>query len=741
MKARPQPKAARRKPAVPAPRAFSLHGSAEISAAEARLHTGLALALAALFAVALIAMVAGPHKIGDYMTETDFYGDYARGARMVQQGRIDPARYGVVGPGYEVTLALAGLVVRDTFIAAQLLSVAAMTGTLLLWFFLLRRRAGSRVALLAALFLATNAHFFHYGYAATTDAVALALQAGALWFLLAARGRRAMLGAGLLSACAFLTRYNAVYLLPAGLIAALAGGTGGAPAAGPVTTSDPAPGPPAHPAGAPRSTQPAAPTLPATAKGRHRMRQALEFVAGFFAPVVPWVLYSLAHGGSFSFQLHHNIAYEVFARAKGIPWDTYQNELQPQFKSLMDVIRRDPGAVFGRILFNAGDHLRLDAKMVLGWPVAITALAGIAFGARDGTLRRLWPLWAAGALVFLTLVPTFHSERYSLALLPAYAALPALALGSPLLALAVGRRRKLWLKPVLAVVPLGSALMSSVVVQERVVDQLPVEVLECAATLRELKRPGDRLMARKWHVAYHAGVEGLPIPFADSLPDLARYAHENRVRWLYFSWPEAETRPRFYHLLDTTGVVPGLTPRRVTLPHPAVLYEIGPEFGRVPSWFSNDTIKALHTLRARLMVEGDQPKMLLAYAQLQRSRGELAEARAAALRAASTAPRDAEVLAMAAGILLSQNDGRTALRLLQRAASITPGDTRIQIGIGLAHLATGAEREAAAVWRPLIEACDDRVILQQMAQVFHDQGDREGERRAMLRLRQTGGPP
>jgi len=711
--------------------AFSLHGRPEIPPAATRRYTWLAAILAALFAAALLAMVAGPHKIGDYMTETDFYGDYARGARMVQQGKLVPARYGVVGPGYEVTLALAGFIVRDLFVAAQLLSVAAMTGALLLWFFLLRRRAGARIALLAALFMATNAHFFHYGYAATTDALALALQAGALYLLLAGPGRRALLGAGLLSACAFLTRYNAVYLLPAGLIAALAGATGAAAAGG-----APAPAARAGAAPAPQSAPPPGPGARA-----QRTRAALEFAAGFFAPVVPWVLYSLAHGGSFSFQLHHNIAYEVFARAKGIPWDTYQNELQPQFKSLMDVIRRDPGAVFGRILFNVWDHLRLDAMNVLGWPVAIAGVLGLVLGLRDGTLRRLWPVWVAGALLFLTLVPTFHSERYSVALLPIYAVAPAIAFGSPLVALAFGRRGRLWLKPALAVVPLLFAVGRSVAVQARVVDQLPVEVLECSATLRELKRPGDRLIARKWHVAFHADVEGLPFPFADSLPDLARYAHENRVRWLYFSWPEAETRPKFYHLLDTTGVVPGLIPRRVTWPHPAVLYEIGPEFGRVPSWFANDTLKALHMVRARLMVEGDNPRILLGYARLVGMRGDAEQARVTALKAVRYAPRDPEVLTMAAGIALMLRDGETALKLLRRASSIAPGDVNIRVALGLAHLTTGGDGEAAAAWRPVIESCNDPEVLLDMVRLFHAQGDRDAEQRAMARLRQVGGMP
>ena len=46
--------------------------------------------------------------------------------------------------------------------------------------------------------------------------------------------------------------------------------------------------------------------------------------------------------------------------------------------------------------------------------------------------------------------------------------------------------------------------------------------------------------------------------------------------------PEAEMRPGFSYLLDTTAKVPGLLPRAVTAHWPAVLYEIGPGFGRDP---------------------------------------------------------------------------------------------------------------------------------------------------------------
>ena len=129
------------------------------------------------------------------------------------------------------------------------------------------------------------------------------------------------------------------------------------------------------------------------------------------------------------------------------------------------------------------------------------------------------------------------------------------------------------------------------------ISQLPTEVLEIAETLRARKAPGDRVIARKPHVAFHAGVEAAPFPFADSLPDLARGVAREHARWLFVSWPEVETRPAFWHLLDTTGVVPGLTPRRVTRPHPAVLYEVGPGFGTVPDCASVKTpVKTQETL-------------------------------------------------------------------------------------------------------------------------------------------------
>jgi tetratricopeptide (TPR) repeat protein len=681
------------------PDAIALHAAPGLSPGLDRLLWRLTLLVVALLAVALLVMVLGPHRVGDYMTETDFYGQYAQGARLIQRGHLEPARYGVVGPGYELALAAAGLVVRDLFLAAGLLSLVSSALTLLLWSTLLRRRADARAALGAALFLATNATFFRYGYSVTTDAFALLLQSAALAVLLARPGLRAAAGAGVLAALAFLTRYNAGVLLPAGLVAIAAGG----------------------------------------ALQEKRGRAALLFAAGFLLPVLPWVVYSFARGTGVTFQLHHNIAYEVFARAKGIPWDTYQRTMQPQFHDLADVIARDPGAVARRMLFNVHDHLRLDAVSLLGWPLALCAVLGLGLGLTDGALRRLWPLAPAWALLFLALVPAFYSERYSLALLPFYAVAAASFFASPRFALVLLRGPRIWLKPALVLLPLAFALAATVRSQARLLDQLPVEVLDAARTLRSLARPGDRVIARKPHLAFHSGVQPVPFPFVSTLPRLAAYARAQGARWLYFSWPEGQTRPEFWCLLDSTAVVPGLTVRRITAPHPAVLYEIGPAFGEAPAWAANDTLSTLHSALGQLAVDPSEPQALRSLGSVELARGRLAEARADYERAARRQPRDA-VLQLAIGkVCVRLGDFEAGAAAFERAEELEPSNVDARIGLGWALLFARRQQEAAAAWGPVVALTRDSDTLRRMIELYQALGDRETEARARATLAQLEG--
>lgn len=639
-------------------------------------------------------MIARFHRIGDYFTETDFYGAYAEGARMIQHGHLDPSRYGVVGPGYDVALAIVGLAVRNLFVAAEVLSLLAVVTMVLAWRGLLARRLAPRAGFAAALLLAANGTLFRYGYAATTDALALALTSAAVFALLAGVRPRAALVAGVLAGLAFLTRYTTLVLLPLGVLAIALGGT-----------------------------------LQAA-----RRRALALFVGGAAVPVLPWVAYSLVRGQGFHSQLHHNIAYEVYAHARGIPWDEYQAKLQPQFHSLRDVIARDPGAVASRMAFNLVDHLRQDARSLFGLPAAVAALVGLALGWRDGAWRRLWAVPVGGLLFFLALVPVFYSERYSLAVLPFALALAAWTFAAPLPFR--GGRAAQWL--MLAGV-VAFSLTASFRLQARTLDQLPVEALEAAHALKGLARPGDAVIARKPHVAFHAGVRAVPFPFARTLPELATAARTAHARWLYISWPEVETRPQFYTLLDTSGHVPGLVPRAVTRPHPAVLYEIAGGFGATPAWTANDTLRTVHLARALLLVNPHHLKALKALGDFAPTVGALPEARTALERLVTLTPDDADAWIALGQVALQQRDAAGAETAFEHALGLDPTSAEAQIGRGWAALLAQREDVAAELWRPVAGIARDRQTLARMVALFRARGDRASAETAAKALAALGG--
>jgi Dolichyl-phosphate-mannose-protein mannosyltransferase len=596
----------------------------------------LSLVAIALFAIALAWVAIGPHRLGDYATETDFYGAYADGARALQHGRLDPARYGVVGPVYELALAAVGFVVRDLFSAAEAISVIATIATLLAWLWLWRHLTSPRLALVGTLFLVTNAQLFRYGYTASTDALALALQALAL-AAMAAVSRRDWALAGVVAALAILTRYSAGYLFVVGL---------------------------------------------AFAWSRERARAAIPFALGVLVPLGAWVGFSLSHGVMPATSLHHNVAYEIYAHARGLSWDDYQRTLQPTFHSLREVLTRDPGAVRQRLLFNLFEHVRSDAAHLLGWPVAIAALVGLGLALRDGLVRRAWPLWLAGLLLYLSLVPVFYSERYALPLLPIYVTLAAAAFASPWLVARLGR----WASPALlalALVPVGLSAQSSLRFQRKILADQPVEIAETAKVLRQLARPGDRVIARKPHLAFHAGLTPVPFPFSDSLPVIAEQARRTHARWLYISWVEAMLRPRTQFLLDTTAAVPGLTPRATTRPHPSVLYEIGPGFGALPAWVSNDTLRTLHRARTWLVAYPNDVDALATAAFIEAEQGDLMRAREHAEHAAMVAPTNAEVQLLRGEIALKLGDGATAFTALESVTRLAPGSQSARVAASL----------------------------------------------------------
>lgn len=678
---------------------FALHAPHAIEAPWA---APIGLAVIGAYALAALVMVFGPHRVGDIFTETDFYGSYGPGARALLQGHLDPSRYGVQGPLFEFVVAAVGSVVRDLFVAAQLVSVAAMVAMLAAWRALFTRALGATAGAIGVALLAANPWVWRFAWAATTDALALGLQALALWALVAGardrapEARRTAL-AGLLAGLAFLTRYNFVVVLPAGLAIIALGWS----------------------------------EVPRERRAAH----LLAFVIGALAPIAPWFAYSAAHGGLSRGQLHMNIAYEVFARPNGIVLDVFQRDMQSQFPTLWSVIARDPGAVVGRMLHNLGEHFVLDARGLVGGALATVAILGAIVGFRRGAFTALRvPLLVCG-LLFLSLVPAPHGERYSLAVLPVWVAFATAMLVSERFAARLGPAP---LKLLLVPVVLAFSLSDTVASTRRTLDQLPVEVLDAAAQIRSQVRPGDKVFARKPHFAWYAGMTPVAMPLTDNLADWGAVARAGGVRWLYFSWPEAQLRPAFEWLLDSTSTVPGLTLRGATQHWPALVYEIDEGFGPMPLWVLSDTLTAIHRARARVQLnpkDTDARSFLASQAFMV---GDHEEAQRWIDELLVLGPRDVEVLLMAAQNRLQMKDVEGARSYFQRADALSPGMVGVQLGYGWIAAMQGDDVTAARYWGPNVAEADDPVTLQRMMIVFARTNDAVHFTQARDRLQAMG---
>lgn len=659
--------------------------------------------LVAAVALVLAWIAFRHHVVGDYSTESDFYGGYAEGARLIQRGRVDPARYPVAGPGYDLALALTGFAFRDLFTAARLISVGSAVATLNLWRAIVRRRAGADAAFWTIAFLGANALFLRYGYSATTDMLAIALQAVTLHSVLASDGQLAPLRSGILAALATLTRYNSIFLVPTAITCY----AGLAPS--PVMS---------------------------------RRRAAALHLGGFALVAAPWVAFSLASG--------HVPGASLFTRFSSFYMVTdISRNAQDQFpsfaeslataRSLDRVVAQDPAGVALQILGHVPDHLRRDGMELLGLPVALLCLAGLAWACFDGQRRRLLPVWLSGALLFATLVPIFYSDRYSLAIAPAYLTLAAAAVSSRLLALRI-RPGGLHLKWLVGLIPLVLSARVAVSYQRAVLENQPTEVIDAGRALARTSRPEDRVMSRKAQIGYYAGREVVPFPRLATIPELGDHCRRAGAQFLYYSWYEAQIRPEFAFLLDTTATIPGLSLLFHSERNPSVLYRVGSDFGKNPEWIVKRDQLHLHLARAYVQykppAEAAESHVLLASDAL--DHGQAAVALAHLGEAMKGGPLSQDGWRLSGEAFRSLGRLGEAIRAYERAVVMDPEDVPARLGLGWAQLGMGNTDRAARAWRPAIGPRVDTYTLRQIVRIYDERGDPASARAARLELARRG---
>jgi 4-amino-4-deoxy-L-arabinose transferase-like glycosyltransferase len=657
-------------------------------------------AIVVLFVAALIPVLLFLHPVGDYFVETDFYGGYAPGVHALWAHGPDPARYGVVGPVYELVLGAIGASGLDLFRLAQFLSLASMAGAIALWASWAERRVHPGLGWIVALLCATNPTLVRYAYTASTDAFALFLVSAAFVALFPAVATpRAMAIAGLLAGVATLTRYTGIVLVPLGLAVALWPGRSS----------------PWH---------------------RQRARAATAFGLGVLAVFGPWWGFTLARGAPPPLRFYHNLAYDVYARARGITWDDYQLTLEKEFPSLRSVIERDPGAVVSRLAWNVIDHAREAARAL--WLPALAVLA--LMGAALGLARRVPGAVAAfgfGALFYAALVPAFYANRYHAVLVPPAAALAAFALAhpkglpglfgaaAPASARAGKRASGGFARGVLAAIAI-LALGATAVLQARatvadtrdVAAQVPSELPALGKALRDdWKGSGaPRLVARKPHLSYYGHAEPVPFPDLYSLEEFATFTHEQKADYVFVSWPEALLRPPFAFLLVPEFAPAGLELVSASPNGRAALYRVTPEFGsRMPDWYPDEW--KWRAAEGLVRIQPQVPENWLGAGAGRHARRDLAGARTAFETALRLRPRWGEALGALANVEADMGDFRAAVRDFELAIAAGEHDPRLFRNLGIAAATLGDSRTAIAALERYVAVTNDPEIAGYLAQL------------------------
>ncbi len=498
----------------------------------------LALSFLGLYVVLILTLGLLFHRIGDTDVETDFYWSYAPQAQSVLEGRIDIDDFR--GPVYPIILAASKLILGDFFKAGIVLSVASAGALLFFTYKVIEKLFRPGIALITTIAAAVNTPFVHYAYTVGTDMFCAALLMAVVYWV----GRKDslnladMLTAGILSGCAFLTRYNAAAIFLGFFFSVVLLNTKGLLL-------------------------------------KRRIQAAAMYSGGSLLVVAPWMIYSRIRTGEFLHQRNYlNVAFEMY-RKLPMSWDTWWATEASKFQSFGDVVLYDPLVFAKRILWNIGDHFLHDTLLVVGIWLGALSIIGLAALFFFRPSRQQMTIFVFGACHFIFLLPVFFRDRFSLFLIPIYCVAAVLLVDLPRIA-------SLSIRTIRAGVICLSLLLligipRTITYNRQAIVAGPEEVLKIANVFAP---PGDSsvqgqiVIARKPHIAYYLGMKFQQFPFVDSFEELFEQCRAMNVSYLYFSDVEEKLRPQFRDLLHPEKALPWLkVVAQVTDPS-AVLYKI-----------------------------------------------------------------------------------------------------------------------------------------------------------------------
>jgi hypothetical protein len=310
-----------------------------------------------------------------------------------------------------------------------------------------------------------------------------------------------------------------------------------------------------------------------------RLKSSAVFVSVFILTFTPWGIYCLSEKGSFFYNENYkNIAFELYGKGN-MSWDKFWFSESSSFTSLFDVIGRDPFLFISTTIGNIGENFLLDMERLMGWYVGVFIVLGLILILISNPFKR-WKsretgYYLANLFFFALLTLVFYSERFSIFLISFYSVIAV----QPFFREKFAANKYIPLKVgyLIVISLIAVTLNNSISFNSSRINSGPKELLVLQdwydTNIPESER-GNKIAARKAHVAYYLGMDFVLLPMADSYEELIEKLRQKNVDYLYFSPIEAAMRREFQALLNPKSSHPGLKVVVFFNSPPSVLYRI-----------------------------------------------------------------------------------------------------------------------------------------------------------------------
>lgn len=479
------------------------------------------------------------HKYPDFGVETDFLGWFVKVAQGYREGNIIIDYYR--GPIYPVLLLLIGIFVADLFKAGIILSVLAASVTVYFVYkttFLLFY--SNKFSLVVVLLIISNKYFFEYTYLAGTDMVFVAFLSFAIYFILSIERItwKKIIILALITSLVYHTRYNGIFLIPA-ISTYIIFNNG---------------------------------ILKSNIKNKVLM--IFLYLSIFVVTLIPWSFVCYKVEGKFTCNdNYYNVAYDTLEKDQ-MSWDEFWfGGGKLKYTSFVDVIQKNPQKLITSIGRNAIGHMQFDLTTIVGLYVGLLGIVGLIVVLIKEKNKKTLVYSLINLFYFSSLWIVQSNARYSLFLIIFYSIF-AVYIFSVLLKAGKNNIAHKVIKLLFVVLLIINILYSFKYNQEKIEGR--VEILQIAELFRNqgINFYGEKITARKPHIAYELGMDIYQFPVVDTYEELLAELHGNKVKYLFFGEEEASRRPNLAYLDDPTNDPEGLELIVYTANPKQVIYEV-----------------------------------------------------------------------------------------------------------------------------------------------------------------------